>query len=42
LTSTFTSSTKAKEAQAEASWVQVMQLQKHVQQQTTESLGGKL
>jgi hypothetical protein len=42
LTSTFTSSTKAKEAQAEALWVQVMQLHKHIQQQTTESSGCKL
>ena len=42
LTSTFTSSMKAKEAQAEALWVQVMQLHKHMQQQTTESSGCKL
>jgi hypothetical protein len=42
LTSTFTSSMKAKEAQAEALWVQVMQLHKHIQQQTTESSGRKL
>jgi hypothetical protein len=43
LTSTFTSSTKAKEAQAEALWVQVMQLHKHIQQQqTTQSSGCKL
>jgi len=33
---------KAKEAQAEALWVQVMQLHKHIQQQTTESSGRKL
>jgi hypothetical protein len=42
LISTFTSSTKAKEAQAEALWIHVMQLHKHIQQQTTESSGRKL
>jgi hypothetical protein len=42
MTNAFTSSMKAKEEQAEALWVQVMQLHKHIQQQTTESLGHKL
>jgi hypothetical protein len=42
LTSTNTSSTKVKQAQAEALWMQVLELHKHVQQQTTESTGRKI
>jgi hypothetical protein len=42
LTSTNSSSTKVKQAQAQAIWMQVLELHKHVQQQTTESTGRKI
>jgi hypothetical protein len=41
-TSTKTSSTKVKQAQAETIWMQVLELHKHAQQQTTESTGRKI
>jgi hypothetical protein len=42
LTSTATNSAKVKQAQAEAVWLQVLDLHKHVQQQATEASGRKI